>query len=142
LGIIQGGIEFRETPIETLEREVVEELGYHFYQSCHFPPEKFIWLFEDQMQTKISGTLLTEEGKEIKPIAKYYIIFAAILRTDQFPHVNPDDSNFKGTTVKLHKCKWTNYQEARELVKTNQNPKKREIAERILEKLKEKNFIE
>lgn len=137
---LQGGIEFNELPIDAFEREVVEELGFHFYQECHLPPKRFDWLFEDRLKTKIKDKVLTTEGVEVKPTAKHYIVFVAEINVEKFPEISSDDFSFSNTTVKLHKCKWTDYDEAIDLIKKIQNPRKREIVRKILDKLKEKGL--
>lgn len=138
---LQGGIEFNELPIETFEREVAEELGYSFYKECNFPPKRFDWLFEERLKTKIKEKVLTAEGVEIAPQAKYYIIFAAEMDAEKFPEINPEDFAFSGTTVKLHKCKWVGYDESINLVGKIQSTNKREIVIRVLDKLKDKGLL-
>lgn len=138
---IQGGMEFNELPVDTLEREVAEELGYHFHKNCHFPPNKFEWLFEDSLKTKVTGTVLTEDGALIKPNKKHYLVFVAELDAEKFPEINSDDFAFSGTTVKLHKCKWVSYEEASNLIKSINSSKKREIAKKALDKIRAKGFI-
>ena len=138
---VQGGMELNELPIDTFEREVLEELGYHFYRECHLPPKKMIWLFEDQMKTRIKGNVITAEGVEIKPTAKYYIIFAAEMNLEKFPEIDATDSGYSGSTVKLHKAKWVGYDEGLDLVRSIQSPQKREIIRKVLHKLKEKGLI-
>jgi 8-oxo-dGTP pyrophosphatase MutT (NUDIX family) len=138
---LQGGIGFNELPIETFEREVAEELGYTFYQKCHFPPKRFDWLFEAQLKTKIKDKVLTIEGVEVKPTAKHYIVFAAEMDVGKFPEINADDFAFSGTTVKLHNCKWVGYEEAINLIKKIPSPNKREIIRKVLDKLKDKGLL-
>lgn len=139
--LLQGGIEFNEIPIDTFEREVAEELGFHFHQGCHFPPKRFDWIFEDQLKTRVKDKVLTVEGVEIKPTAKHYIVFVAEMDVENFPEINSDDFAFSGTTVKLHKVQWVGYNEAINLIKSIQNPKKKEIIRKTLDKLKEKGFL-
>ena len=138
---VQGGIEFGETPQEAMEREVMEELGHWFYQGCNFPPEKFIYLLEAKMETKVKEALVTEKGETIKPVGKYYLVFAALLRTDGKPSIKPEDFQFSGSTVKFHAHVWADYDEAKRLIETITNPIKRDIALKSIEMLKARGLI-
>lgn len=138
---LQGGIEFNEIPQETLEREIAEELGYHFLKDCSLPVEKFIWLFEDKLKTAIKDKVISNSGKQVKTNTKHYIIFAAILSTGRYPEINSDDYGFTGTTVKLHSVRWVGYKEALKLIGSIKNEIKREILRETLHKLKDKQLI-
>jgi len=141
--LVQGGFEAGESPEETLEREVIEELGFWFHKECNFRQIVMTYLFEEKMEMKIAGHLETRTKEKIVPKGKHYIVFAAEIHssTTKFPQINPDDFSFKGTSVKLHQCRWVNAKEARSTLETITNPKKREIALRVIDLLVKKEFV-
>ena len=140
---IQGGIEFGEEPLETIEREVMEEAGFWFYSLCDFPPEKSEYLFEARMETKVKGTLRTTNGAEIHPIGKHYFVYAVKLKDmDHLPQIDGNDINFSGSTVKFLKCDWVDSTKATEVMGKNNNPIKRDIEIKTISLLKEKSYID
>lgn len=139
---VQGGINFGELPIEAIQREVIEELGYWFYTECQFPPQKAEFLFEDRMKMNIKEKILTASGKTVNPIGKHYLIYAVSLKSDKkLPEINPDDLNFNGTSVKFDRCSWTTNEKAKQLVQTITNSTKKSIAIRALQILFDKKYI-
>lgn len=139
---VQGGIEYGESPLETLEREVMEELGYWFHKACNFSRIKMTYLFEGRMDMKIKDKLITQEGELVRPKGKHYIVFAAEICTDgELPEVNQDDVNYKGSSVKLEKCIWVNIGEAKRILKKTRNPVKRNIVLKAIDIAQEKELV-
>jgi hypothetical protein len=139
---VQGGIGFGETPVEAIEREVIEEMGFWFHKECNFPPRRHQFLFEDKMQTKVKEVQVTSSGEEIQPKGKHYLVYGLEINpvNNKLPEINSEDFQFKGSTVKLHSCKWVSVKEALELVQTLQNQKKEEIATRAIKCLEDLGY--
>lgn len=140
---VQGGIRHGERPIEAVDREIIEETGFWFHKECNFPPKRFQFLFEDRMETKVKDQLVTSQGENISPRGKHYLVYGVeIDKQDGLPKVNLEDSQYKGSSVKFHECRWVSVKEGLELVKTLTNPKKQEIATRAILKLQELGYAE
>jgi len=139
---VQGGVALGETPIEAIEREVIEEMGFWFHKECHFPPKRYQFLFEDKMETKVKETLVTSDNKEIRPKGKHYLVYGLEINSphENLPKINPEDFSFTGSTVKLHECRWVRVDEALRLVQTLTSPKKREIATNAIKQLEELGY--
>lgn len=130
----QGGIEFEELPLETIQREIKEELGEDFYIKCEFPAE-LKHLFEVQHKMKVKDNLKLETGEIVKPIGKEYIVYTVKLNAVNFPQINTEN----GTDFK--RCLWVNYDEAKNLIKNTKSPVKREIAQRAVNEIKKLALI-
>lgn len=130
---LQGGINYGETPIEAIERETIEELGFWFHKECNFPPKRHQFLFEDRMEMKVKEPVISDKGP-IKTKGKHYLIYALEINpeNEKLPQINPDDFEFRGTTVKFHEHKWVTKAEALKLIEQITNPKKMEIAKRTI----------
>jgi hypothetical protein len=140
---IQGGFEHGENPKETLEREIIEELGYWFHHDCNFSSLEMIYLFEDKMNMKVKGKLQTSTKEEFSAKGKHYVVFAAVLDNGSidFPQISPEDYSFTGTSVKLHQCRWVDAKTAHKLLSKISNPKKREMASKTIDLLLRKELI-
>ena len=133
---LQGGINYGETPIEAIERETIEELGFWFHKECNFPHKRNQFLFEDQLEMKVKEPVMSDKGS-IKARGKHYLVYALEIEptNQKLPGINPDDFKFQGTTVKFHEQKWVTRNEAMQLIQKIANPKKKEIAKRAIEML-------
>lgn len=130
---LQGGINFGETPIETVEREALEEAGYWFYKGCNFPPKNVEFLFEEHMKTKVKETLLTENGKQVNPEGKHYLVYLVELNTVQVPEITAEDMDYLGSSVKFDKVVWADSILANKLTSGIQNLIKRDIAKKAID---------
>lgn len=135
----QGGIEPGELPIQTIEREIKEELGEQFSNQCHFPPKTIKHLFDVQNKMKVKGNLVLDNGEYVNPKGKQYMVFAVELNNDlpQPPQINQEDID-----VEFKQCLWVKASEAKELIKRTSHVVKREVAFRAVNMIDKLNLIE
>jgi len=135
--LLQGGIEPFEMPVEAIEREVVEELGYSFYAKCKFPPNSSKYLFEDNLDSKnIKDKIVLSNGESTKARGKHYFVYAVdISLGEDFPEISSSDYSFVGTSVEYQQCKWCGADDAKRLLATNTNLVKREMSLRVVDEL-------
>lgn len=141
--LLQGGIEPFEMPIEAIEREVVEELGYSFYSKCKFPPNLSKYLFEDNMESKnIKDRILLSSGESMKARGKHYFVYALDISSGgDIPTISPADYSFVGTSVEYQQCKWCGADDARRLLSTNTNLVKRAMSLRAVDEIVKEHLL-
>lgn len=127
----QGGIEEKETLIETIKREIKEELGEKFLPALFIPDKPLVAI--DQVffpEKNLQDKKLSVNGKEIPMVGKkYYFCLVARIK------------DIEPTKIEYEDFKWVSYEEGRALVDQILQKGKKRILSNILGVLKENGFI-
>ena len=128
----QGGIDNKETIGQAVIREMAEEMGSKFLDSCD---KVFTMIGDDQIEfppsTQNSRDLKTDKGKNIFMKGKKYF-FIAINKINL--HINIDDTEFND-------YKWLLYNQAIELANQIHQRGKKRITINALNLLKKSELI-
>lgn len=127
----QGGIEEQESLIETIKREVEEELGEEFLPALFIPDKPLV--STDQVffpEKNLQDKKLSVNGKEVPMTGKkYYFCLVARIK------------DIEPAKIEYEDFKWVSYKEGKALVDQIPQKGKKRILLNILGILKENKFI-
>ena len=127
----QGGIREQETLIETIKREVVEELGKEFLPALFIPDKPLV--ATDQVffpEKNLENKKLSVNGKEIPMSGKKYY-FCLVARIKDIEPIKSEYEDFQ----------WVSYEGGKALVNQIPQKGKKRILLNILGILKDSGFI-